>query len=144
MQTFGERLRMFRDERGLTQDGLAQISGFKLRTIQCLESGNGVGPQKIIVERLAAALGIHHKDLWPRPILPEERGTLGPLSMICLECRNSVRNVRGVCLNCRKKQIKFINDGKSTDAELVRQGRLEPIKRTPWRRMPAQMPIQPD
>lgn len=122
-QTFGERLKEMRDERGMTREGLATVAGVHPYTVERLEENGHRRPERTTLERLAAALGVHAKDLWGKPLPAEE---CGPLT--CLDCRMAMAKVRGVCHRCRTMQKKDVAEGKTTDRELVRTNRLAPSK----------------
>ncbi|MBF0187395.1 MAG: helix-turn-helix transcriptional regulator [Magnetococcales bacterium] len=56
METIGERLKHIRNERGLTQDQLAQKAGIARQTIMAIERGQTQEPRKVLP--LCQALGI--------------------------------------------------------------------------------------
>lgn len=62
-QTFGERLRIIRNERGWTQQDLAAISGVRLRTIQSYEENQRLSPRLDNAEKIAKALGMDVLEL---------------------------------------------------------------------------------
>ena len=130
-QTFGERLRAARDLRGMSVESLAVVSGVNQYTIERLEENGHRRPERYTLERLATALGVHPKDLWSQPLPLDE---CGPLT--CLECRSTMGKARGVCWRCRKNQKREVAEGKITEKELVRQGRLQAIggKGLPWQK----------
>ena len=64
-RSFGELLRRFRGEAGLTQGGLAAVSGVGAETIRSLESGRRRAPREDTVRSLAAALGVDPAALRP-------------------------------------------------------------------------------
>ena len=59
---FGERLRTLRKDAGLTQQQLAQRSGFTVSVIARYEAGGSL-PRPQAIEKLAAALGVSAADL---------------------------------------------------------------------------------
>jgi len=54
---FGERLRVLRKTRGLTQAALAAQSGLSVHAVQAYEQGNRVPGEPAVVDRLCVALG---------------------------------------------------------------------------------------
>jgi transcriptional regulator with XRE-family HTH domain len=58
----GRNVRVFREERGLTQEQLSEISGFSQQYISTLEVGHR-NPTVITVYELAQALGVDFLDL---------------------------------------------------------------------------------
>lgn len=129
-QTFGERLKAARDMRGMTQESLAEVAGIDPYTVERLEENGHRRPERTTLERLATALGVHPKDLWSQPLPLDECGP-----MTCLECRATMGKARGVCWRCRENQKRDVAAGKTTDKELVRQGRLQARgKGLPWQR----------
>ena len=68
----GERVRVAREARGLTQEQLAEAAGVSKQTISNLENGHRL-PARRTVERVAAALGSDPGDLGlPEPQQPAE------------------------------------------------------------------------
>lgn len=59
---FSERLKNFREGKGLTQAQLSKLSGISTRMIQKYEAGNA-RPRFDAAEKLAAALGVQVTDL---------------------------------------------------------------------------------
>src|ERR671916_3029432 len=57
-QSFGERLRRFREAAGLTQEELAERAGLTAKGIGALERGDRRRPYQHTVRALAAALGL--------------------------------------------------------------------------------------
>ena len=43
-------------------------------------------------------------------------------------------NIRGVCFACHKYLRDLIRKGQTTDEELIKEHKLLPIRRNPWRR----------
>ena len=71
--TFAERLRQLREERGITQAGLADASGLPLGSIRNYEQGQRE-PYWGVVFKLADALGVSceaFRDCVPRALEPE-------------------------------------------------------------------------
>jgi transcriptional regulator with XRE-family HTH domain len=62
----GRNIRRFREGRGLTQEQLADISGFSQQYISSLEKGRR-NPTVITLYELSLALGVSHIDL-VRPV----------------------------------------------------------------------------
>ena len=58
----GRNVRRFREKRGLTQEELAEISGFSQQYISSLEQGCR-NPTVITLYELALALGVSHVEL---------------------------------------------------------------------------------
>jgi transcriptional regulator with XRE-family HTH domain len=67
---FGRRLRALRNERGLTQQQLADLSGIKQVTISSLEVSPRTNPQTETIEALAAGLGVDPAQLQPPKVGP--------------------------------------------------------------------------
>lgn len=65
---FGQQVKRFREERGLTQEQLAEMSGISDRNIRNIESAS-IATSIDAIEKLAHALKMHPKDLldfpWP-------------------------------------------------------------------------------
>jgi transcriptional regulator with XRE-family HTH domain len=59
---FGEQLRRYRRDRGLTQEGLAEQAGLSARGIRTLEQGERTAPHTDTVRLLADALQISPSD----------------------------------------------------------------------------------
>lgn len=62
-QAFGKRLRSLREQQGLTQEQLAELSGLSDRQIRNYESGRQA-PQFDNLEKLRKALDIPIRDLF--------------------------------------------------------------------------------
>ena len=62
----GRNVKRFREQKGLTQEQFAVISGFSQQYISSLERGHR-NPTVITVYELASALGVRHLDLM-RPV----------------------------------------------------------------------------
>ena len=58
----GRNVRRIRQRKGLTQEQLAEISGFSQQYISGLEQGRR-NPTVVTLYELAAALGVSHSDL---------------------------------------------------------------------------------
>ena len=58
----GTNVRRFREKKGLTQEQLAEISGFSQQYISSLERGRR-NPTVITLYELSRALGVSHIDL---------------------------------------------------------------------------------
>lgn len=58
-----ERLRRLREERGLSQRGLARVSGLTAQAISLIESGQRPNMKIKTVEKLAEALGIRPAEV---------------------------------------------------------------------------------
>jgi transcriptional regulator with XRE-family HTH domain len=58
----GRNLRRIRQKKGLTQEQLAEISGFSQQYISGLEQGQR-NPTVVTLYELASALGVSHLDL---------------------------------------------------------------------------------
>jgi transcriptional regulator with XRE-family HTH domain len=56
--TFGERLRRIREQRGLTQQELAERAGIRYETINRIENGKHAEPRVYVGVALAKALGV--------------------------------------------------------------------------------------
>ena len=59
---FGRNVRKVRQQKGLTQEQLAEISGFSQQYISGLEQGRR-NPTVVTVYELALALGVTYRDL---------------------------------------------------------------------------------
>ena len=57
--SMGEKLRLLREERGLSQVKLAEMSGVKNNTISQIEHGLTVSSRTVTINALAAALGVN-------------------------------------------------------------------------------------
>lgn len=70
-QTIGDRVRHYREERGLTPGQLAEAAGVSRSYLSELESGRGSAqrPSADALYRLAKPLGVAMSDLLGRPIL---------------------------------------------------------------------------
>lgn len=64
---FGEKIRVFREERGLTQTALAALAGLKRMAIHHYEKGKH-GKALVDLVRIAKALGVQ-----PQALLPDEK-----------------------------------------------------------------------
>ena len=62
----GRNVKRIREKRGLTQERLAEISGFSQQYISSLEQGRR-NPTIITLYELAVALGVGHLDLLQPP-----------------------------------------------------------------------------
>lgn len=58
----GRNVKRLREKRGLTQEGLAELSGFSQQYISGLEQGRR-NPTVVTVYELARALGVTHIEL---------------------------------------------------------------------------------
>jgi DNA-binding XRE family transcriptional regulator len=61
-QPMGEKLRILREERGLTQKGAAQLAEVSPWTLYCLESGKRA-PYMPTVTKIARAYGVSVEEL---------------------------------------------------------------------------------
>jgi predicted ATPase/DNA-binding XRE family transcriptional regulator len=81
---FGERLRLFREAAGLSQDGLAERAGLSPKAIGALERGERQRPYPNTIRALADALGLNERDraalaaTIPRRAAPENVAPLPP------------------------------------------------------------------
>jgi transcriptional regulator with XRE-family HTH domain len=69
----GERIKVIRQQKGMSQEELASFSGISRRTISSLEGGKGLSLQNLI--KVLKALGISHRlnDLiMPLPVSPKQ------------------------------------------------------------------------
>ena len=62
----GRNVKRFREQKGLTQEGFADLSGFSQQYISSLEQGHR-NPTVITVYELALALGVSHIELVKPP-----------------------------------------------------------------------------
>lgn len=71
--TLGERVRNYREDRGLTPARLAEIASVSRSYLSELESGRGSAqrPSADTLYRIAKALGVAMSDLLGRPIITE-------------------------------------------------------------------------
>lgn len=58
----GQNVRRYREKKGLTQELLAEVSGFSQQYISSLEQGRR-NPTVITLYELSVALGVSHVDL---------------------------------------------------------------------------------
>jgi transcriptional regulator with XRE-family HTH domain len=58
----GQNVRRIRQEKGLTQEKFAEVSGFSQQYLSGLESGHR-NPTVVTVYELSVALGVSHMDL---------------------------------------------------------------------------------
>ena len=65
--SFGERLRELRDEKGLTQEQLAEAAGVSKGQVSRWERGEDANPGLVSIQQLADALGVQIADFFPRP-----------------------------------------------------------------------------
>ena len=63
VQKFSKRLRKLREEKGLTQEGLAEVAEISYKNVQYLESKNPTCPSLITVNKLAKALKVKPSKL---------------------------------------------------------------------------------
>jgi transcriptional regulator with XRE-family HTH domain len=70
-ETVGQRIRRFREERGLTPTELAAKARISKSYLSELESGNGVAqrPSADMLYRIGEALGVAMSDLLGRPVI---------------------------------------------------------------------------
>ena len=68
-QLVGTNLKRIRQEKGLTQEQLAEVSGFSQQYISGLEQGRR-NPTIVSLYELATALGVSHMEL----VLPDGEG----------------------------------------------------------------------
>lgn len=73
--TFGERLKMFCETRGLTQTQLAELVGVAKTTITGYEKGNRE-PDVAKIKKLAVSLGVTGDDLLGTEFLQKEKPTV--------------------------------------------------------------------
>lgn len=62
-RAFGDRLRALRAERGLTQEGLAEVAGTDRSHLADIERGAG-NPTLAVIHRLATALDVPAAELF--------------------------------------------------------------------------------
>jgi transcriptional regulator with XRE-family HTH domain len=67
----GRNVKRFREKKGLTQEQLADVSGFSQQYISSLEQGHR-NPTVITLHELALALGVSHVEL-VRPLQDRRR-----------------------------------------------------------------------
>lgn len=72
MQDYGDRIRNAREERGWTQDELATRSGVPKRTIQEIENGRVMKPQRATDLKLRQALDMEGDAARERSEWPED------------------------------------------------------------------------
>ena len=66
---FGERLRAVRQERGISQEKLAELAGLHRTYVSSIERGER-NVSLVNIERLAAALGVAMAELMPHEAKP--------------------------------------------------------------------------
>ena len=78
----GERIRLFREKKGLSQTELAKAAGYDSRSsISKIESGESDPSQKMLI-RLAAALEVNASDLLSdTPVFEEDISSLVPKTL---------------------------------------------------------------
>jgi len=69
-------LKKLREERGLTQEGLADLSGVSRPAIHRIENGQQA-PRRSTVSKLASALGVHPVDVAPGMFVRSEEASPG-------------------------------------------------------------------
>lgn len=69
----GATLRKVRRDRDLSQVALERLAGVRLRTVTDIECGRNRNPSWAIVGRLAAALDMDPRDLFPLEHFPLDR-----------------------------------------------------------------------
>ncbi len=62
-QRFGKRLRQLREERGISQEALADAAGVSYQTISNIERGLN-GPRFAVLEKIARKLKVKEKELF--------------------------------------------------------------------------------
>ena len=68
---FGERLRAVRQQRGISQEKLAELAGLHRTYVSSIERGER-NVSLVNIERLAAALGVAMTELMPDEAKPTE------------------------------------------------------------------------
>lgn len=63
-ETFAERLRVIMDQKGVTQDSLAKQVGVGQSAV-CMMLNRDCRPQRRTIGKIAKALSVSPKDLWP-------------------------------------------------------------------------------
>jgi transcriptional regulator with XRE-family HTH domain len=99
--TFADRLRQLREERGMTQAGLAAASGLPLGSIRNYEQGQRE-PYWAVVFKLAAALGVSCDKF--RDCVPEALATELPTKRA--KASTDAPNVKPAAKKGRKKKGK--------------------------------------
>lgn len=96
--TFGERLKMFREQRGLTQEQLAEKIGVAKSTVTGYEKGNRT-PDVAKIKKLAAALEVSGDELLDtgygtaeRPTPVSESGPISPERQALLDAVKDMDN----------------------------------------------------
>ena len=96
--TFGERLKMYREQRGLTQEQLAEKIGVAKSTVTGYEKGNRT-PDVPKIKKLAAALEVSGDDLLDtgygtaeKPTPVSESGPISPERQALLDAVKDVDN----------------------------------------------------
>jgi transcriptional regulator with XRE-family HTH domain len=72
----GDRIRRFRNERGLSLTELAEVSGVSKSHLSAIENGTGSRPGAAILHKLATALGVTLADVLGRRVLPDSDLTI--------------------------------------------------------------------
>ena len=60
----GEKIRMLRKSKNMTQDKLAELSGLSRQTVNAIETGNAENVTTGTLESIAKALGVSVKDFF--------------------------------------------------------------------------------
>lgn len=60
----GEKIKMLRKEREMTQDKLAELSGLSRQTVNAIESGKAENVTTGTLEAIAKALGVSVRDFF--------------------------------------------------------------------------------
>jgi transcriptional regulator with XRE-family HTH domain len=81
-RTIGQRARMIRRRRGLSQDVVAGLAGITKGYLSMLERGQRGFNRRGLIEDLADALGCSVADLTGQPYLPADRGTVDAMAVV--------------------------------------------------------------
>ena len=86
----GQNLRRIRNERGLTQEQLEELSGFNQATISLWETGRGGWPRDSVLQ-LAKVLNIDMEELFLRPETREQIGGANLIAGLSADDAETVR-----------------------------------------------------
>jgi transcriptional regulator with XRE-family HTH domain len=140
-ETIGQRIRRFREERGLTPSALAEEAGVAKSYLSALENDHGGTnhrrPSADTLYRLAQVLGVAMSDLLGRPIITEN-ASARPKSLVSFAKRRSlpeadIEMLAGIRFRGDEPQTperwEFIYQAIKNSAPMDRPTRARPNKR---------------
>jgi transcriptional regulator with XRE-family HTH domain len=96
--TLHERVVLFRNKKGLTQEELAELTNVNVRTIQRLESGQTT-PRPFTLKAIATALDVPFEELY----IERSTSTETPVAVLSIESISENTNrhfLQTLCLSC--------------------------------------------